>query len=101
MTHRLGRLWAVLPVLAIAWLALAPAAAAFAAKHDTGEKSQELMEALEWFTNQRAYPAEQPPSAAWPAAVAQARATPTVDSTGWSELGPYNYFTDDGRSVSH
>ena len=101
MNDRFGRVRAALLALAgvLSFAAFMPAAAS-AAKHDAGDESQELMEGLEWFTNQRAYPAEQPPAAAWPAAVAKARATAAVDTTGWSELGPYKYFTDDGRYVS-
>jgi photosystem II stability/assembly factor-like uncharacterized protein len=101
MNHRFGRVRAAaLTIVGVLSLAGFAPAAALAAKHDAGAESQELMEGLEWFTNQRAYPADQPPAAAWPAAVAQARATPTVDTTGWSELGPYKYSTDDGRYVS-
>ncbi|MGZ6694979.1 MAG: WD40/YVTN/BNR-like repeat-containing protein [Solirubrobacteraceae bacterium] len=99
--NRSGRLRAVFAVfVGVLALACAMPVAALANKHDAGDESQELMEGLEWFTNQRAFPSEEPPSAAWPAAVAQARSVAPVDSTSWSELGPYKYFTDDSRYVS-
>ena len=101
MIDRFGRVRAaVLTLAGVLMFVVCMPAAALAAKHDAGDESLELMEGLEWFTNQRAYPAEEPPAAAWPAAVAQARATAAVDTTGWSELGPYKYFTDDSRYVS-
>lgn len=93
----------VLPLLAIVALILAnfnaPAHAATGggnSQHDTGEDSQELVQSLQDFAGQRSAPAVEIPNGAWPAAAKQMNAMSVASAgTAWTEVGPYNYFTDD------
>ncbi len=74
-------------------LALAVPAAAVAAAGDVGDESHDLVQSLTEFFGQRAAPAAIAPAAAFPAAVKQARSAPVV-AGAWTEIGPYDYFTD-------
>jgi photosystem II stability/assembly factor-like uncharacterized protein len=85
----------------LALVALGPASAlAASGRHDAGEESHELEEAIASFSEPRAAPAETAPAAAWPAAASYVKGVAPVDATPWNELGPYNYFTDDSRYLA-
>ncbi|HEX9069405.1 MAG TPA: hypothetical protein VF807_11610 [Ktedonobacterales bacterium] len=101
--------WAfvVVAVLAVAALILSTLhrqgtvhAAGGNSSHDVGDESHELERSIEFFSEQRAAPADVAPSAAWPAAMSYVKGVAvTSPSTPWTEVGPKNYFTDDPNYV--
>ena len=93
---RLLRTLALATVLVVGTMPIQAGVAAAPGKQDVGEESKELFESLQQFMEPRAAPADQPPAAAWPAAVAAARSAPVASAaTRWTEIGPRNYQTDD------
>ena len=85
----------VLSLLLVLGLGSIALAASGGRQSDVGDESHELMESLTQFMEPRAAPAEQAPSAAWPAALAYVKGVRYASTTAWRELGPKNYFTDD------
>lgn len=64
-------------------------------QHVAGGESDELTQSLIDFFGARAAPGEQAPSAAWPAETSYARTLGQTSATAWTEVGPYNYQSDD------
>ena len=97
-----GRSRAVLGALTalMALLAAAAGSATAADRHDPGEESGELAEAVNWFSAPRTAPNDYVPGAAFPAAVKYAAGVATVDKTAWQELGPYKYLPDNRNYIS-
>jgi photosystem II stability/assembly factor-like uncharacterized protein len=91
---------ALLTMLVLAALSAAAAATARAADKDAGEESAEVSKAVQTFMAPRAAPGAAIAPGAFPAARSYAAAVPSVDSTTWSELGPYKYFPDNHDYIS-
>lgn len=98
MRRGLGRLVvAVSSVVALLVVIAAPALAV--ERNKDGDESMELANSLAAFFGPRSAPADAVNPNAFPAAVTTAADVPSIDSTPWTELGPYSYFPDDRRYI--
>src|SRR3954454_2200650 len=91
---------ALLTMLVLAVLSADAAATARAGDKDGGEESAEVSKAVQTSMAPRAAPGAAIAPGAFPAARSYAAAVPPVDSTTWSELGPYKYFPDNHDYIS-
>src|SRR4051812_32889131 len=85
---------------ALALLVVGAAPALAVEKHKDGDESMELADSLASFFGPRSAPATTVNRNAFAAAASVADDVPSIDSTPWSELGPYSYFPDDRRYLS-
>lgn len=84
----------------IVLLAAMAATAVAEPKEEAGEESAEVSKSVQSFMAPRTAPGEAIAPGAFPAARRAAAAVPAVDSTTWSELGPYHYFPDNRDYLS-
>src|SRR5689334_18528669 len=87
-------------VAAAAFITAAVATPAMADRvEQVGQESGELSQALAWFNSPRYAPNQAVPPGAFPSAASYAASTTSVNSTAWTELGPYSYFPDNRRYI--
>jgi photosystem II stability/assembly factor-like uncharacterized protein len=91
--------WVVGVSCVVALLAVGAAPAFAVERNKVGDESLELADSLAAFLGPRSAPAETVNPNAFPAAVNTASAVPSINSTPWTELGPYSYFPDDRRYI--
>src|SRR5919199_672547 len=93
---------ALIALLAVAALmgAMAATAVAEQKEHEAGGEASEISQSVMSFMAPREAPGEAIAPGAYPAARQYAAGVASVDSTKWTELGPYAYFPDDHRYIS-
>src|SRR5690348_16630416 len=68
-------------------------------EHEAGGESSEIAQSVMSFMAPRQAPGETVAPGAYPAARQYAAGVASVDSTQWTELGPYSYFPDNRNYI--